>query len=293
MTHRFLTALTALGLFCSLCHGQLLIDFNSTNQDGGPNNDTAGGFSAYDAGHEVADDFVTQTYSAFGTDIGVTPSWPNTTDNRVQQMIDRGAGNDANWMDADTDLEASPVPILGLNFVTDFLGTDTRTGNGGNGDWDGTDGTPTYLNIALSGLPANSYTWQSAHIDTENLHGEFQVNVSVDGGANFSALPNGRLVNSSPGGNPNAVESGFLDALIQDSTMAALGGAVYTADFMADGTNDVVIQFAPLSQNAVHRQIFAVNGFVLSESAVVPEPSTNALMVVAAFGLFGIARRRR
>ena len=118
MTRRILTILSAFGLFCSLCHGQLLIDFNSTTQDGGPHNDTAGGFSAYDAGHEIPEDFVTQTFEAFGADVGVTPSWPNTTDNRVQQSIDRGAGNDANWLDATTDLGAEPVPILGLDSVS-------------------------------------------------------------------------------------------------------------------------------------------------------------------------------
>ena len=41
---------------------------------------------------------------------------PNTTDNRVQQMIDRGAGNDAQWLGSNLDL------------LTDFIGIDTRTG---------------------------------------------------------------------------------------------------------------------------------------------------------------------
>ena len=53
----------------------------------------------------MAADFVTKTYSAFGTTVSVTPAWPNTTDNRVQQMIDRGAGNDNNWDNADGDID--------------------------------------------------------------------------------------------------------------------------------------------------------------------------------------------
>lgn len=293
MTRQILTAISAIGLFCSLCHGQLLIDFNSTTQDDGPHNDTAGGFSAYDAGHEVTEDFITQTYTAFDAEIGVTPSWPNTTDNRVQQMIDRGAGNDVNWLDAETDLEAEPVPILGLDFVTDFLGIDTRTGNGGNGDWDGTEGTPTHMNITLSGLPASSYLWQSAHVDTENLHGEFQVSLSVDGGSTFSTLPNGRLLDATEGGNPDSVASGFLEATAQDSLSVALNGGIYSADFVADGTSDVVFQFTPLSQDAVHRQIFGINGFVLTQTEPVPEPASNALMLIAAFGLLSVVRRRR
>ncbi len=291
MLRRILATFSTVAIFCSLCHGQLLVDFNSTTQDGGPHNDTAGGFSAYDAGHEVADDFVTQTYSAFGVDVGLTPSWPNTTDNRVQQSVDRGEANDVNWLDATTDLGASPVPILGLDFVTDYLGIDTRVANGGNGDWDGTTGTPTYLNIALSGLPANTYTWQSAHIDTEHVHGEFQVNISVDGGSTFSALPNGRMVDAREGGNPDSVESGFLETPAVDSLTVALSGGIYSADFVADGTNDVVLQFAPLSQTAVHRQIFGINGVVVTEA--VPEPSSAILMLMAVLGLLGGVRRRR
>ncbi|MBN1846298.1 MAG: hypothetical protein JW810_11485, partial [Sedimentisphaerales bacterium] len=51
----------------------LKVDFNSTNQDGGPHNQAD--WSAYDAGHEVAADFNTKPYDG----ITVTPTWPNTT----------------------------------------------------------------------------------------------------------------------------------------------------------------------------------------------------------------------
>ena len=79
-------------LLVSTLHAQLQVDFNSTSQDGGPH--PQAGFESYDAGHEVAADFNTKTYGS----ITVTPAWPNTTDNRVQQMLDRGAGNDDNWV---------------------------------------------------------------------------------------------------------------------------------------------------------------------------------------------------
>ncbi|MBJ07369.1 MAG: hypothetical protein CMO40_09680, partial [Verrucomicrobiaceae bacterium] len=104
----------------------LLVDFSSTSQGGGPNLQV--GYQAYDAGHEAIADFVTRSYPAFGTSINLTPAWPDTTDARVQQMVDRGNGNDANWDDASADLQ----------LITDFLGIDTRTSNGGNGNWDGT-----------------------------------------------------------------------------------------------------------------------------------------------------------
>ena len=73
-------------LFTVLClamavsaQGQLplKVDFNSTTQDGGPHNQA--GYDAYDAGHEVATDFITRDYGG----ILVTPTWSNTTDNRV------------------------------------------------------------------------------------------------------------------------------------------------------------------------------------------------------------------
>ena len=55
----------------------LLIDFNSLTQSDGPN--PQDGYQAYDAGHEVADDFVTMQYAAFGTTVSLTPAWPDTS----------------------------------------------------------------------------------------------------------------------------------------------------------------------------------------------------------------------
>ena len=226
-------AVVMLALAAAISDGQdLSIDFNSTTQDGGPHNNA--GYEPYDAGHEVAADFVTKTYSAFGTTVGVTPAWPNTTAATVQQMIDRAAGNDANWLDIDLDL------------ITDFLGTDTRTANGGNGDWDGTTGTPTYMTLSLSGLPASSFNWTSYHHDTENVHTYFQVELSTDGGATYTKLSDGYMSNSSPNGNP-AAEADGSPGLVTDFAGMAAAGSVYVASFTADGTNDVVLRYAPYS----------------------------------------------
>lgn len=276
-------------LICGFCHGQLFVDFNSTSQDDGPHNDTAAGFSAYDAGHEVDADFVTTNYDAFGTTIALTPSWSNTTDNRVQQMIDRGAGNDANWGDATSDLGQTP-PVFGLDLITDFIGIDTRAGNGGNGDWDGTVGTPTYLDITMGGLPANAYYWQSTHIDTENVHGDFAAWISTDGGSSFVQLPDGVGTAASPGGSPEAAGTVFAAT---NSVEAEAAGARYSANFSADGTSDVVMRFAPYAGDAVHRQIFALNGLVVQEVAPVPEPNAGGLMLLASLAVFAAARRRR
>ena len=225
----------------------LKVDFNSTTQDGGPHN--LAGWEAYNAGHEVASDFVTVDYGG----ITVTPAWPNTTDNRVRQMIDRGSGNDAYWVNGAGDLD----------LVTDFLGTDTRTGNGGNGNWNGTIGTPTFLTLTIGGLAAGDYAWTSFHHDTENVFGAFAVWISVDGGVTFTQLADGLITDSSPGGNPDsgATETG-PDAYSLSST--------YTTVISADGTNDIVLRFAPYAANAVHQQIWAINGFVLDELFIDP-----------------------
>jgi hypothetical protein len=291
MTRKLFTIFAATALFSSLSFGQLLVDFNSTSQDNGPHNDTAGGFAAYDFAHEGGtgtDPWPTVSYPAFGTNVSVTPNWPDTTDPRVEQMIDRTAAFDGNWMDASTDLASVPFPTLGLDLVTDFIGIDTRANSGGNGDWDGTTGTPTSLTLTLSGLPAGSYSWTSAHIDTEHVHTDFGVKVSTDAGTSFTALPNGRMVDASDGGNPNSIDSGFQSALAQDSATAFIEGGVYSAGFTSDGS-DVVIEFTPFSQDAVHRQIFGINGFVVQQ---VPEPASFSLIVFAMLGLVGIARRR-
>ena len=232
----------------------LKVDFNSTNQDGGPHNQA--GWSAYDAGHEVAGDFVTQTYGG----ITVTPDWTNTTDNRVRQMIDRTAGWDVNWDNSAGDLD----------LVTDIIGTDTRTTSGGNGDWDGITGTPTYMTVALGGLDAGDYEWTSFHHDVEKVWGPFAAWLSTDGGATFTQLPDGLVTNSGPGSVPasQALEYG-PDVYTLPST--------YTTSFNANGTDDVVMRFAPYSGDGVHRQIWGMNGFVLElGKANTPDPADGA-----------------
>lgn len=258
------------GLGSAATAQDLWVDFNSTTQDSGPHNQE--GYQPYDAGHEVAADFVTKSFSAFGTTIDFTPSWPDTTDNRVEQMIDRGAGNDANWVGDKLDL------------LTDFIGIDTRTGSGGNGDYDGTTGDRTRMQFVLSGVPAGEYNWLSYHHDTENVHTPFIIEYSVDGGATFASAGEFKGTNSSTGSNPPepAVYTG------SDNPDPAALPSTATFGFTATG-DDVLIHFTPLSSTAVHTQILAVNGFELS---AVPEPGSMTIVLTGLLGLLGFARRR-
>ena len=97
MTCRKLAALTAITVAFTLPSTfaqDLMVDFNS-NQDGGgdsttdpdPKLSTANhhetGYQSYHANHEVIAEFAPATYDAFGTSVILTPSWPDTTDNRV------------------------------------------------------------------------------------------------------------------------------------------------------------------------------------------------------------------
>jgi hypothetical protein len=171
---------------CGPLSGQaLLIDFNSNQNAGGssvgfdpqdaPSAHLETGYQGYHADHEVAAEFSLGTYSAFGgvNNITILPSWPGTTDRRVMQSIDRGGGNDANWGGTKLDL------------ITDWIGADSRPGNGGNGVYDGVTGMPTRLILTISGLPFGNYSWRSYHHDTEHMNGEFIMEVSTDEGATF------------------------------------------------------------------------------------------------------------
>lgn len=295
------TTLALLGL-ASAASGQISVDFNS-NQDDGGDSTTAGdpglsvanhnqaGWLSYHANHEIAGEFTTATYGA----ITVTPSWPNTTDNRVQQSIDRtnqdAAGNVIDGFDASWAPNGTLVADAGdLNLVTDFIGIDTRTGSGGNGNWDGTTGTPTYMDLTIGGLAAGEYLWTSYHHDTEHVHGFFQIELSLDGGGSFTNLgQNFYMTDGAAGGNTDSATDGspfgpqgglFADALPSTATFG----------ITANGADDVVVRFAPLSgsiSNAVHNQIWGINGFKLD---VIPEPTTALLSL---FGLGLIFRRRR
>jgi len=246
-------------------NANLLIDFNSTSQDGGPHPEA--GYQSYDAGHEVAEDFITRYFAvefpvSGPATVSLTPSWPNTTDIRVQQMADRPGGNDAYWVGDRLDL------------LTDYLGIDSRTGSGGNGDWDGAlYGTPTYMTLTLGALPAGTYNWTSCHHDTEYVWSDFQVEFSFDSGTYFGSPILMEMTNSTPGGNPSSYVTYNGEPPLSDPSDLP---STLTYSITADGVNDVVIRFAPYQDGvnpvAVHKQIFGINGFELTQQVILEPP---------------------
>ncbi len=234
------------------------------------------GFLSYSASHEVAESFTRHAYSVFGTTVGLTPSWPDTTDNRVMQMYDRG--------DPQILWSGDLRPL-----VRDWIGSDTRTDSGGNGAFDGTTGTPTRLVLTLDGLPADTYTWRSFHHDVEKIHGMFLVEVSTDGGSTFApvagTLPGGTfpMTSSTGGATPPAdmLYRGFANpgSLSPNDLPSTIG---FT--FTADGAHDVQIRFTPYTTAQVHRAFFTLDGFQLSGATMPPPP---VRIIAAAFNTSG------
>jgi autotransporter-associated beta strand protein len=231
-----------------LLAADLLVDFNSTNQDGGPHHQS--GYQPYNAGHEVEADFLAaRSYSAFDTTVSLKVTWPDTTNNRVQQMIDRPASNDANWTGQKIDL------------LTDFIGIDTRTGEGGRGNYNGSTGLPTRMVFRLTGLPTGPYSYRSYHHDTEHIHTSFGVEISTNGGTSYTPVAGPfQGTDSTAGGTPASAQvytgSGSQDPATLPSTV--------NLNLLAQAGQDVLVRYTPYSNAAgTHVQLFAVNGFEL------------------------------
>jgi len=289
------------------------VDFNSNQNGGGDStggdpqdtvaNHNQSGWWSYHANHEAPGEFTTATYP---NGVTVTPAWPNTTSAAVQQSIDRNGQDAAGNVTGSNDNTWAPTDTLiadagDLNLVTDWLGIDTRSGNG---NWDGGDnGTPTYMTLTLCNLPAGEYEWVSYHHDTENGHTFFQIEISTDGGVTFTNLGQEfYMTDGTDGGTPDSATDGAPwgpikgDLLIPEPFVADnLPSTIAGLFFVANGTDDVILRFAPLSgtfANSVHNQIWGINGFKLTQlnNGLIPEPGSMCLL---GLGLAALARRRR
>lgn len=133
----------------------LKVDFNGSSAQ------TQAGYQAYTAQHEVAGSFGSRSYSAFGTNITVTPTWTGTpATNTAQQAIVRPSANGY-----------SSNAVDRLDLLIDWIGTDQRENPG----------DP--MTLTISGLPAGTYGWLSYHHDTQDQQGHFSVTVNDAAGS--------------------------------------------------------------------------------------------------------------
>jgi hypothetical protein len=287
MKKHTLTNILLAGAMATTANAALLVDFNSNQAGGG--DATAGdptaatalenetGYQSYHANHESAAHLNPATAGSYSTTfansgpatVSVLPAWDGG--NNVRQSIGRG---NLTWDGEKIDL------------LSDWIGIDSRPG----GNWDGTTGTPTYMTLALGGLPADNYSLRTYHHDNEHMNAFFTTEISTDGGASFGPIITGRMTNSLAGGTPAENE------VLQGTGPNVAGGdpadlsSTQNLTFAANGTDDVVLRFAPLGDGPVHKMFFGINGFELDQQ-VVPEPSSSLLGLLGAV-LLGFRRRR-
>jgi hypothetical protein len=260
---------------------QMWMDFNSTQSSGGEPvlddpTDPANavhhepGYLCYHARHEDPSSFVTASYQVEFSGTGaatveMTPEWPNTTGPNVQQAIGRGGSQPDSWLGQNQ------------NLLRDWIGADSRTGNGGNGAWDGTSGTPTYFQLRFAGLPGANYEMTAFFHDVEHMNAEFSLEVSTDGGTTFAEPILGRMTNSLSGGNPaeNEVLPGEAPNVVDGDPTELSSTQIFT--FEAFDGEEVVLRFAPLTPGGpVHRDFVGLNGFKLVQG----EPAGPALEII-------------
>jgi len=297
MKKHILSGAIALTSLSAAANAALWIDFNSNQAGGGaatagdPTNAATpvhnnAGYLSYHVNHESAAHLNPATAGSYNTSfinsgaatVTVLPDWGASTNaNTVRQSIGRSQGQADSWLGNDQ------------NLLRDWIGIDSRS-NAGNGAWDGTTGTPSYMTISLGGLPADTYSMRSFHHDVENMNAFFTIEVSTDGGATYGSILNGRMTNSLAGGTPAENE------VLPNTGVNMVGGdpadlsSTQNLMFTANGTDDVVLRYAPLGPgNMVHQDFFGINGFQLEQQ--VPEPSTGLLGLLG-LALVGLRRRR-
>ncbi len=261
-------AALALSVACTLvASAQLRVDFNSTNQEGGPHNQS--GFQSYQAAHEIAADFTAaRSYSAFGTTVTLKASFPDSADPRTMQMFDRPASDDVRWTGAWPDL------------LTDWIGVDTRTASGGNGSYDGSTGTPTRLLLRLGNLPAGTYTWRSYHHDNKDQNGNFAVKLSTDGGTTYTSIGTFEMTAGIASEDPAQTGAVNPDPRALPSTVSF--------PITANGAQDVVVAFVPLPVGTdIAQQFFGCNAFELFNPAS-PPPGPDLTPVAQPAGSYSL-----
>ncbi len=212
----------------------LKVDFN------GSSGQTMAGYQAYTAQNEVTNTFGSRTYSAFGTNITVTPTWTGSpATNTAQQAQARSLGN--GYLTDSTNL---------FDLMVDWIGTDKRE----------SPGNP--MTLTIKGLPAGTYGWLSYHHDTQDQHGDFNVTVND---ANGSATTTGLHISSTQSSVPPVTSLANVTK--------------FSTPLISDGTNPVSFVFNLTSAiSPVSTAFFVINGFEITNSAATG--NTNIVVVV-------------
>ncbi len=213
----------------------LKVDFNGSSAQ------TLAGYQAYTAQNEATNTFGSRTYSAFGTNITITPTWTGSpATNTAQQAQVRSSGNGYSTDPADM-----------LDLMIDWIGTDKRE----------SPGNP--MTLTIRGLPAGTYGWLSYHHDTQDQHGDFDVTVND---ANGSATTTGLHISST-------------QSSVSPVTNLA-NVTKFSTPITSDGVNPVSFVFNLTSSTSpVSTAFFVINGFEITNSVVTTNAITNIVVV--------------
>jgi len=116
----------------------------------------------------------------------------------------------------------------------------------------------------ISDLPNGTFQWRSYHHDTENIHTDFQVEISVDGGTSYAPIagPNAggtfSVTDSTAGGTPASSQTYDSSTPINDLP------STVTFEFTTSNFQEVILRFAPHSTGEVHKDFFVMNGLEIT-----------------------------
>lgn len=126
------------------------------------------------------------------------------------------------------------------------------------------------LQIDGSDLGAGLFDWTSWHVDHDDQTGDMLVELSVDGGVNYSTV---------------AASFDIVDGRDEDLFVGAPNPLTFS--FLSNGTDDIIVRYSNL-ETAQSRNFLVINGFEIVSN--IPEPASASLLALAGLALL---RRRR
>lgn len=130
-----------------------------------------------------------------------------------------------------------------------------------------------FLTFDIDGLAAGDYAFTGWHHDQSNQTGVMDIELSTDGGSNFSLLGD--------------------DFDIVDNAVDGNAGAPnpFTFSFTATGSDSVQVRFTNDDGGSSSTDFAVINGFSIAMAPAIPEPTTMVLGL-AGLTLLGMRRRR-